>query len=129
MTLAENLNSKLYFKQLYKELRHSLFAVAYLDGKIRKNEVDTLRDFELKHLAPFLPNSNSPGLNQAFYTQFEFEVIAGKNKDVAIVFSNFPNYLKRNASNINKHFKASLIQALEICSSLRIKQINWIKNK
>jgi hypothetical protein len=110
MTLAENLNSEFYFKQLYKELRHLLFAVADLDGKIRKHEVDALRDFELKHLAPFLPNAHSPGLNQAFYAQFEFEVIAGKNKDAAVVSSNFQNYLKRNASNINKHFKASLFK-------------------
>lgn len=110
MTLAKNLNSKLYFKQLYKELRHLLFAVADLDGKMYKNEVEALHEFELMHLAPFLPNANSPGLNQAFYAQFEFEVIAGKNKDAAIVFSNFTNYLKRNASNINKHFKASLFK-------------------
>jgi hypothetical protein len=101
MTLIENLNSELYFIQLYKEL---------------------------KHLTPFQPYSYSPGLNQSFYGQFEFKAIADKNKNAAVVFSNFPNDLQRTASNINEHFKASLIQAFEICSSLKIKQINWSKN-
>ena len=128
MTLIENLNSELYFIQLYKELKHLFYAVVYSDRKIHKKEVDALREFELKHLTPFQPYSYSPGMNQSFYFQFEFDAIAYKNKNAAIVFKNFPNDLQRNTSNINEYFKASLIQAFEICSSLKIKQINWSKN-
>ena len=104
MTLTKNLNSEFYFKQLYKEFRHLLYAVVDSDRKIHKKEVDALREFEFKQLTPFQPYSYSPGLNQAFYAQFEFDAIADNNKDAAIVFSYFPNDLQRNQSNINEYF-------------------------
>jgi len=106
-------NSELNYKQFYKELGHLLYAVAYSDGKIRKKEGKALREFVLKQLAPFEPSSDSSGMNQAFYTQFEFEDIANKNEDATIVFSNFTNYLQRNKSNINDRLKTSMIQAVE----------------
>ena len=113
MAINKSLNSELNYKQFYKELGHLLYAVAYSDGKIRKKEVEALREFILKHLAPFEPSSDSSGMNQAFYAQFEFEDIADKNEDATIVFSNFMDFLQRNKSNINEHLKSSMIQALE----------------
>ena len=106
-------NSELNYKQFYKELGHLLYAVSYSDGKVRKKEVEALREFVLKELAPFEPSKDSSSMNQAFYTQFEFEDIADKNADAAIVFSNFMDYLQRNASNINGHLKTSMIHAVE----------------
>ncbi|MFO0479049.1 MAG: hypothetical protein ACK50L_09785 [Bacteroidota bacterium] len=106
-------NSELNYKQFYKELGHLLYAVAYSDGKVRKKEVDALREFVLKELAPFEPSTDSSGMNQAFYTQFEFEDIANKNEEATIVFSSFKDYLQKNASNINEQLKSSMIQAVE----------------
>jgi uncharacterized tellurite resistance protein B-like protein len=106
-------NSELNYKQFYKELGRLLYAVAYSDGQIRKKEVEALREFVLKQLAPFEPGSDSSGMNQAFYAQFEFEDIANKNEEAIIVFSSFMNYLQKNASNINEHLKSSMIQAVE----------------
>lgn len=113
MSSNMNLNSELNYKQFYKELGHLLYAIAYSDGKIRKKEVEAIREFVLKQLAPFEPSSDSSGMNQAFYTQFEFEDIADKNEDATIVFSSFMGYLKKNASYINEHLKSSMIQAVE----------------
>jgi uncharacterized tellurite resistance protein B-like protein len=113
MTLNKNLNSELNYKQFYKELGHLLYAVAYSDGKVRKKEVDALREFVLKELAPLEPSTDSSGMNQAFYAQFEFDDIADRNEDAASVFSNFMDYLQRNKSNINEHLKTSMIQAVE----------------
>lgn len=112
-TSANSLSTQLNYKQFYKEFGHLLYAVAYSDGKIRKKEVETLREFVLKELAPFEPTSDSSGMNQAFYTQFEFEDIANRNEDTTIVFLSFMEYLKKNASNINEHLKTSIIKAVE----------------
>jgi uncharacterized tellurite resistance protein B-like protein len=113
MSSNKNLNSELNYKQFYKELGHLLYAVAYSDGKIRKKEVEALREFVLKQLAPFEPSSDSSGMNQAFYAQFEFEDIANRHENATIVFSSFINYLHRNKSNINEHLKTLMIQAVE----------------
>ncbi len=75
-----------------------MYAVAYSDGKVRKKEVDALREFVLKELAPSEPSTDFSGMNQAFYTQFEFEDIANKNGPATIVFLSFVEYLKKNAA-------------------------------
>lgn len=103
----------LNYKQFYKELGHLLYAVAYSDGKVHREEVDALREFVLKELAPFEPTSDSSGMNLAFYTQFEFEDIAEKHAPASIVFWSFMQYLKTNASFINEHLKTSIIDAVE----------------
>jgi len=112
-TSTNNLSTELNYKQFYKELGHLLYAVAYSDGKVRRKEVDALREFVLKELAPFEPTTDSSGMNQAFYAQFEFEDIANKNEDATIVFLSFTQYLQKNGSNINEHLKTSIIKAVE----------------
>jgi uncharacterized membrane protein required for colicin V production len=52
-------------------------------------------------------------MNQAFYTQFEFDDIVNKNEEATIVFSSFMDYLQKNISRINEHLKSSMIEAVE----------------
>lgn len=114
MKISKNItNSEINYKQFYKELGHLLYAIAYSDGKVRKKEVDALREFVLKELAPFEPSKDSSGMNQAFYTQFEFEDVANKNNSASIVFLSFVEYLKKNAVQMNDHLKTSIVKAVE----------------
>jgi hypothetical protein len=39
-------------------------------------------------------------MNQAFYTQFEFEDIANKNEAATVVFLSFVKHLKKNAAQM-----------------------------
>lgn len=103
----------LNYKQFYKELGQLLYAIAYSDGKVDKEEVDELREYVLKELAPFEPESDSSGMNLAFYTQFEFEDIAEKHSPASIVFWSFLQYLKSNAANINDELKTLIVDAVE----------------
>ena len=103
----------LNYKQFYKELGQLLYAIAYSDGKVNREEVDELREFVLNELAPFEPESDSSGMNLAFYTQFEFEDIAEKQAPASIVFWSFMQYLKSNASLINEQLKTSIVDAVE----------------
>lgn len=114
MKISKNItNSEINYKQFYKELGHLLYAIAYSDGKVRKKEVDALREFVLKELAPFEPSKDSSGMNQAFYTQFEFEDVANKNNSASIVFLSFVEYLKKNAVQMNDHLKTSIVKTVE----------------
>lgn len=109
LTQTKGLN----YKQFYKELGQLLYAVAYSDGKVDKEEVDELREFVLKELAPFEPESDSSGMNLAFYTQFEFEDIAEKHSPSSIVFWSFLQYLKSNARYMDEQLKTLIIEAVE----------------
>lgn len=123
-TSQDTTNSEMNYKQFYKELGHLLYAVAYSDGKVRKKEVDALREFVLKVLAPFEPSKDSSGMNQAFYTQFVFEDIANKNEPANIVFLSFIEYLKKNAAQMNDYIKTSIVKAVEKVAQATKKQIN-----
>lgn len=103
----------LNYKQFYKELGQLLYAIAYSDGKVNREEVEELREYVLKELAPFEPESDSSGMNLAFYTQFEFEDIAEKHSPASIVFWSFLQYLKSNSANINEELKTLIIDAVE----------------
>lgn len=114
--MKKQLNEKseeLNYKQFYKEFGRLLYAIAGSDGKIRKKEVDALREFVLKELVPLEPASDSSGMNQAFYTQFEFEETVGKHLSASEVFIVFIQYLKNNAALINEQLKSSIIKAVE----------------
>lgn len=106
-------NEGLNYKQFYKELGRLLYAVAISDGKLHKKEADALLEFVLKELAPFEPDSDSSGMNKAFYTQFEFEDIADKRTPASEVFVSFTQYLKNNAPLINEQLKNLIIKAVE----------------
>lgn len=103
----------LNYKQFYKELGHLLYVVAYSDGEIRKKEVDALREFVLKELAPLEHSSDSSGMNKAFYTQFEFDDIARNQAPANEVYSSFVRYLNENAYYIDSQLKTSIIKAVE----------------
>lgn len=113
MKTHTNNEAGLNYKQFYKELGHLLYVVAFSDGVIQKKEVEALREFVLKELAPFEHSSDSSGMNKAFYTQFEFEDIAEKRAPAEEVYKSFVSYLNDNAFYINNQLKTSIIKAVE----------------
>jgi hypothetical protein len=109
-TSSEN---KLNLKLFYKELGRLLYAVAYSDGKIRKQEVEALNNFIYKELLPIEFSSDSSGMNQAFYTEFEFDELIKENLPPQLVFHNYITYLKANAPFITNQHKLSIISSVE----------------
>ncbi len=105
--------SGLNYKQFYKELGQLLYVVAYSDGEIRKKEVDALREFVLKELAPSEHSSDSSGMNKAFYTQFEFDDIAKNQIPTSEVYKSYVKYLNENSHHINNELKIAIIKAVE----------------
>jgi len=107
----------LNLKNFYKELGQLLYSVAYADGKVRKQEVEALKELILKELLPVEFSTDSSGMNQAFYAQFEFESLAEKGVPAELAFLNFYDYLKQNAGKIDPVRKTAIINSVEKVSA------------
>ncbi len=103
----------LNIKEFYKELGKLLYAVAMADKKIQKSELKALQEFVLKDLAFLEPTSDSSGMNQAFYTNFEFEECMNKQISVQEAYDSFITFLDNNFMEIDPVLIKKSIQAIE----------------
>lgn len=83
-------------KQFYKELGKLLYAIAFADEKIEKQEVAKLEEIILKNFAPLEHTSDSSGMNQAFYASFEFEECAKNKIPAKEAFTSFLGFIDAN---------------------------------
>ena len=110
----------LNFKQFYKELGKLLYAVAAMDNKIQKEEVDALHKFVSKELALSEVDSDSSGMNIAFYTDFEFDDYANQHVSMKDAYTSFIKFIQENRERIDPLLIDKSINAVEnISSSLR----------
>lgn len=107
--MKHNLN----IKQFYKELGRLLYAVAMADKKIQPKEVQELHEFVSKELASSEPTSDSSGMNQAFYTSFEFEDYARQHISIKKAHNSFIKFLDANIMEIDPALIDKSIQAIE----------------
>lgn len=83
-------------KQYYKELGKLVYAVAVADGAIQAEERDKLHQFVLKELADKEQTSDSSGMNQAFYVDFEFDATEEKHPAVNDVIKSYTRFIHTN---------------------------------
>lgn len=84
-------------KQYYKELGKLVYAIAISDGCIQSEEVHKLHEFVKKDLAHLESHSDSSGMNEAFYVNFEFDESADKKIDTIGIVNTFCDYVTKNA--------------------------------
>ena len=114
------MRTKLNVKQFYKELGRLLYAVAMADKKIQKKEVKALHEFVSRELALSEPTSDSSGMNQAFYTDFEFEQYASQNISIKEAHDSFMKFLDTNVMEIGPELIDKSVEAIEkIAGSFR----------
>ena len=111
------MNKTLNPKQFYKELGRLLYAVAMADKKIHPKEVTALKEFVLHQLASVESTSDSSGMNQAFYTSFEFGAYAGQHVNIEEARSSFMKYLDEHILQINPELIDKAIEAIEKVAS------------
>lgn len=110
----------LNIKQFYKELGRLLYAVAMADKKIQPKEVQALREFVSRELASSELTSDSSGMNQAFYTSFEFDDYARQHISIKKALNSFIKFLDANIMEIDPVLIDKSIQAIEkVASSFR----------
>jgi hypothetical protein len=101
------------YKQFYKELGHLLYAIAKADGEVRTQEIKEMKKFVLEELALFESRYDSSGMNEAFYTQFEFDDSLNKQASSAEAYASFIQFLKINAAYITDFLKKNILASAE----------------
>jgi hypothetical protein len=101
------------YKQFYKELGHLLYAIAKSDNEVRAKEIKEMKKFVLEELALFESRYDSSGMNEAFYTQFEFDESLDKHISSTEAYASFIQFIKINSSYISDYLKKTIIAAAE----------------
>lgn len=83
-------------KQYYKELGKLVYAVAVADGVIQDEERDKLHEFVLKELSFKETTTDSSGMNQAFYVDFEFDEAEHKHLPINEAIKSFSRFVHAN---------------------------------
>jgi hypothetical protein len=83
-------------KQYYKELGKLVYSVAMADGIVQPEERVKLHQFVLKEMAAKEPTSDSSGMNQAFYIDFEFEAMEEKQPPIDDLIRSYTRYVHAN---------------------------------
>lgn len=100
-------------KQYYKELGKLVYAVAIADGAIQEEERDKLHEFVLKELADKEPTTDSSGMNQAFYVDFEFDEAAEKLLPIDQVIKGYTRFVQSNREPDDKVLIRNSVKLLE----------------
>jgi hypothetical protein len=114
---TDNAAVSLNRKQYYKELGSLLYSVASFDHKVRSKERRAMYDLVLKELATAEHTYDSSGMNQAFYTQFEFEELEKQNTSPIIAYESFMKFYHSNRDAITVPMKATSLSAIEKVAS------------
>ena len=100
-------------KQYYKELGKLVYAVAAADGAIQEEEREELHQFVAKELADKESTTDSSGMNQAFYVDFEFDNAAEKHLHADEVIKSFASFVHSNYEPKDDSLMKNSIKLLE----------------
>jgi hypothetical protein len=107
-------------KQFYKELGKLLYAVAFADNKVRRQEISKLQEIVTKNFASFEERSDGSGMNLAFYTRFEFDKCARNKMSAQDAFESFLSFVDSHVMEIDPLIIERSIKATkEVAASFR----------
>ena len=83
------------YKQFYSEMGKMLYALANVDKEASQKEVKTLKELVRKELVPKESSIDVYGTDAAYYTEFEFDVLAETMMfEPEAAFESFINYIE-----------------------------------
>ncbi|MBK9176525.1 MAG: TerB family tellurite resistance protein [Flavobacteriales bacterium] len=97
----------------YKELGRLLYAIAAADGKVSDNEVRALKRIVSEQLVPQEASTDHFGTDQAYITEFEFEVLADRNATSEEAFDSFIAYMSRHKNDLEKERKQLIYRSAD----------------
>ncbi len=93
------------FKQYYIELGKLLFAIAKSDGKVQEKEVIGFKQLILSELLKLENSTDNYGTDNAFFSEFEFDILLEQDANANDAFSSFIEYTKTNKKQLNPNLK------------------------
>lgn len=97
----------------YKELGRLLYAIAAADGKVTDNEVRALKRIVSEQLVPQEASTDHFGTDQAYITEFEFEVLADRSASSEEAFDSFIAYMSRHKNDLEKERKQLIYRSAD----------------
>lgn len=86
----------------YKELGRLFYAIAAADGEVRSKEKETLKWVVKDLLVPVESGVDHHGTDQAFITEFEFDVLMDRNASAEEAFDSFMAYMEGHRHHVNE---------------------------
>jgi uncharacterized tellurite resistance protein B-like protein len=97
----------------YKELGRLLYAIAAADGKVSAKEVRALKRIVSEQLVPQEASTDHFGTDQAYITEFEFEVLAERAASSEEAFDSFIAYMSRHKHDLDPERKALIYRSAD----------------
>lgn len=97
----------------YKELGRLLYAIAAADGKVADKEVATLKKVVSEQLVPLEASTDHFGTDQAFITEFEFDVLADRSASAEGAFDSFIAYMAQHKSDLTEERRELIYRAAD----------------
>lgn len=97
----------------YKELGRLLYAIAAADGKVSDKEVRELKRIVSEQLVPQEASTDHFGTDQAYVTEFEFEVLAERGASAEEAFDSFIAYMSRHKTDLEQERKQLIYRSAD----------------
>ncbi len=101
----------------YKELGRLLYAIAAADDLVRPAEVETLKRIVKEELVPLEDSTDHFGTDQAFITEFEFDVLSERDATADEAFDSFVAYMARHHHDLPEERKQLIYRAADAVAS------------
>jgi uncharacterized tellurite resistance protein B-like protein len=97
----------------YKELGRLLYAIAAADGKVTDKEVVTLKRIVSEQLVPQEVSTDHFGTDQAYITEFEFDVLLDRNASPEGAFDSFIAYMAGHKHHLGREKRELIYRAAD----------------
>jgi hypothetical protein len=105
-------------KLFYAELGKLLYAIADIDGVITRQEKDELHNLIASRLTQREIHTDEFGTNDAWYTEFEFDVAEEQGMASDEAFESFASFMAEHRHSLDSHMKdICLLLADKLASS------------
>jgi uncharacterized tellurite resistance protein B-like protein len=101
----------------YKELGRLLYAIAAADGRVSDKEMATLKRIVSEELVPQEASTDHFGTDQAFITEFEFDVLADRGASPEGAFDSFIAYMAQHKKDLEPERKELIYRAADAVAS------------
>ena len=101
-------------RKFYAELGHLLYAVAAVDGGIHSKETATMKRVVAEQLVPQEATMDHFGTDQAFITEFEFDVMVDRGDPPEEAFNSFLTYFSQHKQRIPMEQKELILRAAQV---------------
>jgi uncharacterized tellurite resistance protein B-like protein len=97
----------------YKEFGRLLYALAAVDGQVSTKEADTLKRIVKERLVPHELFKDHFGSDQAFTTEFEFDVLVDQDADADACFDSFIAYMSQHRDEKHVGLDHAILRAAD----------------